>query len=89
MHTDALGSPVARTSAAGAVLNRTRFEAYGYPAAGTKPSPATSQIGFTGHVQDAESELVYMQQRYYDPMAGRFLSVDPVVTDANKHPVPL
>ena len=26
---------------------------------------------------------MYMQQRYYDPVAGRFLSVDPVVTDAN------
>jgi hypothetical protein len=25
---------------------------------------------------------VYMQQRYYDPIAGRFLSVDPVTTDA-------
>ena len=24
-----------------------------------------------------------MQQRYYDPIAGRFLSIDPVVTDAN------
>jgi len=24
-----------------------------------------------------------MQQRYYDPVAGRFLSVDPIVTDAN------
>jgi len=24
-----------------------------------------------------------MQQRYYDPIAGRFLSVDPIVTDAN------
>jgi hypothetical protein len=24
-----------------------------------------------------------MQQRYYDPIAGRFLSVDPVTTDAN------
>jgi RHS repeat-associated protein len=33
-------------------------------------------------VQDAETDLVYMQQRYYDPIAGRFLSVDPVVTDA-------
>jgi RHS repeat-associated protein len=27
--------------------------------------------------------LVYMQQRYYDPVAGRFLSIDPVVTDAS------
>ena len=24
-----------------------------------------------------------MQQRYYDPVAGRFLGVDPAVTDAN------
>jgi filamentous hemagglutinin len=24
-----------------------------------------------------------MQQRYYDPVAGRFLSIDPVLTDAN------
>ncbi|MDM4766036.1 RHS repeat-associated core domain-containing protein [Pelomonas sp. SE-A7] len=83
VHADALGSPVARTNAARTVLNRLRFEPFGYVAAGTKPSPATSVIGFTGHVQDAETDLVYMQQRYYDPIAGRFLSVDPVVTNAN------
>jgi RHS repeat-associated protein len=40
-------------------------------------------IGFTGHVNDANTGLVYMQQRYYDPIAGRFLSTDPVLTDAN------
>jgi RHS repeat-associated protein len=38
-------------------------------------------IGFTGHVNDADTGLVYMQ-RYYDPIAGRFLSQDPVTTDA-------
>jgi RHS repeat-associated protein len=83
VHTDALGSPVAHTNAAGALLNRTRYEPYGYPFAGTKPSVNTSTIGFTGHQQDADTDLVYMQQRYYDPIAGRFLSVDPIVTDAN------
>jgi len=83
VHTDALGSPVAHTGPTGALINRSRFEPYGYVAAGTKPSANTSVIGFTGHVQDAETDLVYMQQRYYDPMAGRFLSVDPIVTDAN------
>ena len=82
-HTDALGSPVARTNAGGVVMSRTRYEPYGYVAQGTKPGPNTSLMGFTGHVQDPETELVYMQQRYYDPIAGRFLSVDPVVTDAN------
>jgi RHS repeat-associated protein len=82
VHTDALGSPVAHTNAIGGLMNRTRYEPYGYPFAGAKPSVNTSVIGFTGHVQDAETDLVYMQQRYYDPIAGRFLSVDPVTTDA-------
>jgi len=83
VHTDALGSPVARTGPTRALISRTRYEPYGYVAAGTKPSASTSQIGFTGHVQDAETELVYMQQRYYDPIAGRFLSIDPVTTEAD------
>jgi RHS repeat-associated protein len=78
-HTDALGSPIARTNASGALLSRTRYEPYGATAAGTNPTG----IGFTGHVNDADTGLVYMQQRYYDPIAGRFLSVDPVTTNAN------
>lgn len=78
VHTDALGSPVARTAAGGQLQSRTRFEPYGNVAAGTVPSG----IGFTGHANDADSGLVYMQQRYYDPLAGRFLSVDPVTIDS-------
>ena len=78
-HTDALGSPVARTNSAGQVTSRTRYEPYGATAAGTNPTG----IGFTGHVNDADTGLVYMQQRYYEPVAGRFLSVDPVTTDAS------
>ncbi|MDZ4057015.1 MAG: RHS repeat-associated core domain-containing protein, partial [Polynucleobacter sp.] len=35
-------------------------------------------IGYTGHVMDPMTGLTYMQQRYYDPAIGRFLSVDPV-----------
>jgi RHS repeat-associated protein len=78
IHTDGLGSPVARTDATGNVISRTRYEPYGYTANGATPT-----IGFTGHVNDADTGLTYMQQRYYDPVAGRFLSIDPVVTDAN------
>jgi len=73
-HTDALGSPVAVTNAAGQVTERTDWEPYG--AAIGKPS--YEGIGFTGHVQDAATGLTYMQQRYYDPQVGRFLSVDPI-----------
>ena len=78
-HTDALGSPVAETSETGAVLQRERMTAYGEPADGTWQSGS----GFTGHQMDATSKLVYMQQRYYDPVSGRFLSADPVNTDPN------
>jgi RHS repeat-associated protein len=78
IHTDALGSPVARSDANGNVISRTRYEPYGATAAGVTPT-----IGFTGHVNDADTGLVYMQQRYYDPVAGRFLSVDPITTDAD------
>ncbi len=74
-YTDGLGSPVARS---GAVLSRTRYEPYGLAANGDVP-----KIGFTGHVNDSDTGLVYMQQRYYDPIAGRMLSIDPVMTDAN------
>lgn len=59
-------------------LSRTRYEPYGNVAAGTVPNA----LGFTGHVNDAETGLIYMQQRYYDPIAGRFQSVDPLITDA-------
>jgi len=38
----------------------------------------TEERGFTGHTEDIETDLVYMQQRYYDPTIGRFLSMDPV-----------
>ena len=77
-HTDALGSPVARSGATGALVSQTRYEPYGKTAQGATPT-----LGFTGHVNDADTGLVYMQQRYYDPVAGRFLSIDPVTTDAN------
>lgn len=73
-HTDQLGSPVAVTNATGQVTERTEWEPYG--AAIGKPS--YDGIGFTGHMQDGNTSLVYMQQRYQDPQIGRFLSVDPV-----------
>ncbi|WP_169741508.1 RHS repeat-associated core domain-containing protein, partial [Arenimonas oryziterrae] len=37
--------------------------------------------GYTGHVMDQGTGLTYMQQRYYDPQIGRFVSVDPVSTE--------
>lgn len=73
-HTDALASPVAVTSQTGAVLERNDYEPYG----AIIGKPTYQGIGYTGHVQDGATGLTYMQQRYYDPQVGLFLSVDPV-----------
>lgn len=77
IHTDQLGSPVLETSSTGANVRATDYRAYGDELlSGPQLGPA-----FTGHYRDADTGLVYMQQRYYDPLVGRFLSVDPVETD--------
>lgn len=78
-HTDALGSPVAFTDAAGDVSDREPLTAWGEPADGTW----TSSPGYTGHQMDSGAKLIYMQQRYYDPALGRFLSTDPVAIEDN------
>jgi RHS repeat-associated protein len=78
VHTNGLDSPVALTSSTGALISRTRYEPYGLTSSGAVPT-----IGFTEHVSAADIGLVYMQQRYHDSVAGRFLSIDPVTTDAN------
>jgi len=79
IHTDALGSPVAVTNSAGVVIERREYEPYGKQ---TQPALANGP-GYTGHVSDATTGLDYMQQRYYDPAIGRFLSVDPVTANSS------
>jgi RHS repeat-associated protein len=77
VHTDTLGSPVAITNSSGTVIERTVYEPYG----AVVNRALSNGPGFSGHVTDATTGLVYMQQRYYDPALGRFLSVDPVSVD--------
>ncbi|QNN47081.1 hypothetical protein H9L17_02630 [Thermomonas brevis] len=73
-HTDALGSPIAKTNSAGTPIERSEYEPYGKLVNRANDDRA----GYTGHVMDSASGLTYMQQRYYDPQCGCFLSVDPV-----------
>ena len=40
--------------------------------------PNDNQPGYIGHLEDDDLQLTYMQQRYYDPVIGRFYSNDPV-----------
>jgi RHS repeat-associated protein len=79
IHTDALGSPVAETDASRNVVARFEYEPYGRRLNGSNDD----KPGYTGHVMDAVTGLVQMQQRYYDPQIGRTLSVDPVTAYDN------
>jgi|GEM_PF-1388603 len=81
MHTNAIGTPVAMTNSAAQVLQRAAYRPYG----GTISGAAINAPGFAGHVRDEETGNIYMQQRYYDPVLGRFLSVDPVT--AHEKPI--
>lgn len=75
LHTDHLGSPIAESTAAPVQIEHLPpHEPYGAPGNGTY----LDGPGYTGHVVDGLTGLSYMQARYYDPVAGRFLGIDPV-----------
>jgi len=74
VYTAPQGTPLAEADASGNITATFDYAPYGSQALGTPPDGP----GYTGHVNDPESGLVYMQARYYDPATGRFLSTDPV-----------
>jgi RHS repeat-associated protein len=94
-HTDHLGSTIAITADddPGTGLKATVKEVRSYDAFGLARNPdwktggyaglapALSVQGFTGHNDDAELGLIDMKGRIYDPLLGRFLSADPLVSD--------
>lgn len=72
-YTDQQGTPVATTDGVGNVITVADYRPYGAKILGvTQDGP-----GYTSHVADQDSGLVYMQARYYSADTGRFLSSDP------------
>jgi RHS repeat-associated protein len=79
-HVDHLGSTRLVTDANGFRVSATTYLPFGREAEGSEAS--AERMKFTGHERDATGnspglDLDYMHVRYYDPTAGRFLSVDP------------
>ena len=74
VYSDPQGTPLAEADANGNITATFDYRPYGVQALGAAPNGP----GYTGHVNDPDTGLVYMQARYYDPVVGRFLSVDPV-----------
>jgi RHS repeat-associated protein len=77
-YTNQQGTPLATADTSGNILTSSDYRPYGVQALGLPEAGP----GYTGHVNDPGSGLVYMQARYYDPVVGRFLSVDPDLVSA-------
>ena len=82
-HTDALGSPVAATDESGSVVWRARYRPFGDRDQIAKDYVASlaNPVWFSGHVQDDQTGLTYMQARFYSPVLGRFVTADPAAFD--------
>lgn len=72
-YTDPQGTVLAEADVNGNIVAAYDYTPYGRVTLGG----SIAGPGYTGHVSDPDTGLVYMQARYYDPDAGRFLSVDP------------
>ncbi|HXF90866.1 MAG TPA: RHS repeat-associated core domain-containing protein [Candidatus Nitrosotenuis sp.] len=86
--TDHLGSPRVITDQSGAVVSRKDFVAYRdeivtpQRTAGLGYQPTNIREDYTGYQRDEESGLEFAEARYYNPLHGRFTSVDPMTASA-------
>lgn len=76
-HNDISGTPIAATDAAGNLKWKESYKPYGDKLTRATAS-ADNDIGFHGKAHDDSTGLSYMGARYYDPVLGRFMGVDPV-----------
>ncbi len=91
-HNDLLGSPVAVTDINGDLCWREDYRPYGekmvnnddYQPSNPLCGLDDNQRGYTNHVYDKDIGLTYMQARYYDPVVGRFMGIDPIGVRLNE-----
>lgn len=84
-HNDLSGSPMVATDASGNIIWKENYRPYGEKAI-KAPASSSNKIGYHGKQFDDSTGLSYMAARYYDPVIGRFLGVDPdEVNSQNLH----
>jgi RHS repeat-associated protein len=80
IHNDPFGNPVLATDASGNVVWKETYRPYGEKL-NNQPASGGNHIGFAGKPFDQATGLSYMGGRYYDPVLGRFMGVDPATPD--------
>lgn len=75
LHPDHLGTPRFGTDTGGTQVWAANADAFGV---GTPSGAATVNLRMPGQYADAESDLFYNWNRYYNPATGRYISSDPI-----------
>ena len=74
-HNDIAGTPLIATDASGNLVWKENYYPYG-----ERLNPETkrdNKLWFTGKPYDQDTGLTYLGARYYNPLLGRFMGVDP------------
>jgi RHS repeat-associated protein len=77
LHKDQQGSVRLLTDSAGEVAGRYDYGPWGLVS--DHSGAATSSLQFDGQYADPETGYQYLRSRYYDPLTGQFLTVDPAL----------
>jgi len=76
-HSDHLSGASVDTDSQGAIAQISDYFPYGESRIEEQENGYNNDSLFTGKELDDESQLYYYEARYYDPLVGRFISVDP------------
>ncbi|MGO1298985.1 MAG: RHS repeat-associated core domain-containing protein, partial [Vibrio sp.] len=76
-HLDQIGTPLDITTPQGDTVWSVQYRAYGNVFKKTV-AEIDSPLRFQGQYFDAETGLHYNRHRYYNPSAGRFITIDPI-----------
>jgi len=78
LHEGKVGSITHTVDMNGSVRNEYDYDTFGTRShVKTVDTGSNQHFGYTGEMLDAESGLLYLRARYYDPSIGRFISADP------------